>query len=197
MKFIYYLLFLSIAFISSCDEETYIPKPRGFAKTMLPEKKYQQFNNAGYPYSFEYPVYGVVEKDSTFFGEKTENPWWINVTFKEMNGKIYMSYKQLDKEKNTLKKLLEDSHTLSYYHTKRASYINDPEFHTKNNVHGIIYDVGGNAASSFQFYATDSNNHFIRGALYFDVSPNIDSLKPYNAFLQQDVKHLLETLTWK
>jgi gliding motility-associated lipoprotein GldD len=108
-----------------------------------------------------------------------------------------MSYKEINKDKNTLSNLLKDSHTMSYYHTKRADYINDPVFHTKNNVHGVFYDVGGNSASSFQFFATDSVKHFIRGALYFDVTPNIDSLKPVNLFLQKDVVHLVNTLKWK
>jgi gliding motility-associated lipoprotein GldD len=85
---------------------------------------------------------------------------------------------------------------MSHYHTKRADYINEPEFHTANNVHGIYYDVGGNAASAFQFYATDSTKHFLRGALYFDTTPNVDSLKPVNQFLRADIEHLIQTLKW-
>ena len=112
-----------------------------------------------------------------------------------MGGKIYLSYKQIGPNQ-TLAKLLEDSYQMSHYHTKRADYINEPEFHTANNVHGIYYDVGGNAASAFQFYATDSTKHFLRGALYFDTTPNVDSLKPVNQFLRADIEHLIQTLKW-
>jgi hypothetical protein len=38
----------------------------------------------------------------------------------------------------------------------------------------------GNAASSTQFYVTDSTTHFLRGVLYFYSAPNADSLKPVN-----------------
>lgn len=188
------ILLLSV--LMACGEDEYVPKPRGYYQIYLPEKEYTIFDKADYPYSFEYPVYGSIEKDTLFFNEKTENPWWINVNIKELGGKIYLSYKEINAT-HPLPKLLEDSYQMSHYHTKRADYINEPEFHTPNNVHGIYYDVGGNAASSLQFYATDSHRHFIRGALYFDTTPNVDSLKPVNKFLRQDIEHLIQTLKWR
>lgn len=193
MKYLMIPVLLTLLF--SCGEEEYIPKPRGYYRISLPEKKYTFFQKEDYPYSFEYPVYANIEKDTLFFNEKTENPWWINVNFQDLGGKIYLSYKQIDAT-HSLAKLLEDSYQMSHYHTKRADYINEPEFHTANGVHGIYYDVGGNAASSLQFYATDSVRHFIRGALYFDTTPNVDSLKPVNQFLRKDIEHLVQTLKW-
>lgn len=191
----YILIALLVIGLSSCGQEDYIPKPRGYFQIDFPEKKYTPFNQVGYPYTFDYPTYATVEKDTLFFNEKTENPWWININFHDLGGKIYLSYKQIGPNQ-TLAKLLEDSYQMSHYHTKRADYINEPEFHTANNVHGIYYDVGGNAASAFQFYATDSTKHFLRGALYFDTTPNVDSLKPVNQFLRADIEHLIQTLKW-
>lgn len=191
----YILIALLVIGLSSCGQEDYIPKPRGYFQIDFPEKKYTPFNQSGYPYTFDYPIYATVEKDTLFFNEKTENPWWININFHDLGGKIYLSYKQIGPNQ-TLAKLLEDSYQMSHYHTKRADYINEPEFHTANNVHGIYYDVGGNAASAFQFYATDSTKHFLRGALYFDTTPNVDSLKPVNQFLRADIEHLIQTLKW-
>lgn len=193
---IYLIIIVFIGFtFASCREESYTPKPRGYFAIDFPKKAYTQFSMPTYPYSFEHPVYGQIEKDTMFFDQKTENPWWINLNFPSLGGKIYISYKEI-KGQNTLSKLLEDSYQLSHYHTKKADFINEPEFHTPNNVHGIYYDVGGNAASAFQFYATDSVHHFLRGSLYFDVTPNADSLKPVNDFLIKDIQHLVETLKW-
>lgn len=194
IKILIPILFIFI--VTACGEENYMPKPRGYYQIYLPEKQYIAFDKGKYPYSFEYPIYGEIEKDTLFFNEKTENPWWINVNIKELGGKIYISYKEINKT-HSLAKLLEDSYQMSHYHTKRADYINEPEFHTPNNVHGIYYEVGGNAASALQFYATDSQKHFIRGALYFDTTPNVDSLKPVHTFLRKDIEHLIQTLKWK
>jgi gliding motility-associated lipoprotein GldD len=194
MKNILILIVIACIFYS-CNEETYTPKPRGYYQITLPEKNYTLFEKDDYPYSFEFPTYSMIEKDTLFFNEKTENPWWINVNFKDLGGKIYISYKQINASQS-LAKLLEDSYQMSHYPTKKADYINEPEFHTKNNVHGIYYDVGGNAASALQFYATDSVKHFLRGALYFDTTPNVDSLRPINQFLRADIEHLIQTLKW-
>lgn len=189
-----FVLFFTQLFWVACDDETYIPKPRGYYKIDFPEKKYQVFSMPGYPYSFEYPTYATIEKDTMFFDHKAENPWWINVKFPELGGKIFVSYKIISPQQS-LAKLLEDTYQMSYYHTKKADFINDSVFHS-GNVHGASYDVGGNAASAFQFYATDSIKHFLRGALYFDTTPNVDSLKPVNTFLRQDIMHLIQTLKW-
>jgi len=181
--------------LSACREEVYIPKPRGYAAVDLPVKEYTSFSKDSYPYQFDYPVYGTVEKDSLFFDKETENPWWINIDFKTLGGKVFISYKEITSQ-TSLSKLLEDSYQLSYYHTKKADYINDPVFHTENNVHGVFYNVGGNSASAFQFYATDSVKHFLRGALYFDVAPNADSLQPVNDFLIEDIEQMVKSLKW-
>lgn len=194
MKKAVLLLFICCATMA-CREPIYTPKPRGYFQTDFPERKLTRFSQAGYPYSFDYPIYGKIEKDSMFFDQKTENPWWININFNSLGGKVYISYKEINST-TTLQKLLEDSYNLSHYHTKKADYINEPEFHTNHNVHGIFYDVGGNAASAFQFYATDSHRHFLRGALYFDVAPNADSLKPINEFLRTDITQLVKSLKW-
>jgi len=57
--------------------------------------------------------------------------------------------------------------------------------------------VGGNAATGKQFFVTDTAKHFLRGALYFDATPNEDSLNIVYDFLQQDMQHLINTVKWK
>lgn len=196
MKIKLAIYFLGFFFLfTGCREEVYVPKPRGYYEVNLPSKEYTQFEKEGYPYSFEYPTYSEIEKDTMFFDKKTENPWWININYKDLGGKVFISYKRIN-GRTGLEQLLEDSYKLSHYHTKKADYINEPTFHTENNVHGVFYNVGGNSASAFQFYATDSVKHFLRGALYFDVAPNVDSLRPINDFLIQDIERMVKSIRW-
>src|SRR4051812_8159334 len=81
--------------LCSCRPETYTPKPRGYAKVDLPERSYRPFDVPGFPYSFEYPVYGRIVKDTLFFGQKPENPYWINIDFVGLGASLYVSYKQI------------------------------------------------------------------------------------------------------
>lgn len=196
IRYIYFCaLCLSLAALS-CKPESYTPKPRGYARLDTPQHAYQTFDSAGFPYSFEYPVYGRITRDTEMAGMKPDNPYWMNIEFPDQGGTFYLSYKVIDAE-HPLYKLLNDAHEMSFFHNKRADYINTPSFRTPNGVYGILYSVGGNAASAYQFFATDSSKHFLRGALYFNTTPNADSLKPVTEFLHTDMEHLISTLHWK
>jgi gliding motility-associated lipoprotein GldD len=204
---------LIVAVVSACNS-VYTPRPRGYFRIDLPEKEYRQFDRPGYPYTFEYPVYGEIIQDTSFFEEKPENDYWINIDFPRFNGRVYMSYNiiggvarfKVKNEKgeyvdsigvNRLEQLVKGSYDLTYKHAYKASSIEDSLFRTPNGVEGIYFKVGGNTATATQFLLTDSTRHFLRGALYFDATPNEDSLRTVNQFLQQDVRHLINTFRWK
>jgi gliding motility-associated lipoprotein GldD len=188
------LVFFLLFVFFSCNSP-YIPKPTGYFKINFPEKKYQEFNKPGYPYTFEYPVYANVIKDTTFFDSSTENPWWVNVDFPQFNARIYLSYKIIGQYK--LDSLLNDAYNLTNKHSIKASFIDDSIMNISNNVHGTFFKVEGDVATADQFFLTDSTKNFIRGALYFNATPNQDSLRPVNNFLVEDMKHLINTFRWK
>mgnify|MGYP001002003497 CR=1 FL=1 len=189
-----FAVLLTLFVIYSCNGD-YTVKPRGYFKITLPEHQYQLFDREGYPYTFEYPVYADVVKDTLFFDEEPENPWWINIDFPGLNGKIYISYKEVGK--NSFDKLVDDAFKLTYKHTSRASNIQDSVIYTPEGVTGLYFWVEGNAATGKQFFLTDTTKHFLRGALYFDATPNSDSLRPVNDFLEVDMKHLINTFKWR
>lgn len=178
----------------SCNS-VYTPKRRGYFKIDFPPHQYQTFNQPGYPYTFEYPVYASVIRDTSYFETTPENPYWINIDFPRFNARIYVSYKDIGA--NSFDKLREDAYKLTFKHTYKASSIDDSAFRTSLGVSGIFFNVGGNAATAKQFFVTDSTRHFLRGALYFDTAPNEDSLGIVNNFLQADMLHLINTFRWK
>lgn len=193
----FYLLFLiPLVSISACNTNYTVDKKRGYFKIDFPDKKYQTFNPPGYPYSFEYPTYAVITKDTTFFESATENPWWINIDFPQFSGRVFLSYKEIGK--NNLDSLISDAFIMSYkQHTSKASSIEATPIKTQNKIEGIYFSLAGNTATANQFFVTDSVKHFLRGALYFNAIPNEDSLGVVNEFLKKDLKHLIKTLRWQ
>ena len=188
-------VFLSFSLIYISCNSDYTYKPRGYFKIELPGKAYRKFDQPGYPYTFEYPVYASIVKDTTFFDVRAD-PWWINIDFPRFGGRIYISYKEVGK--NKLDSLVNDAFEMSYkQHTYKASSIEPTEIHTPNNVSGIYVTLTGNTATANQFFLTDSTKHFLRGALYFNATPNEDSLSIVNTFLRKDLVHLINTLQWK
>ena len=173
----------------------FVPKNKGYSNIQFPEKKYQAFNEATYPYSFEYPVYAQIDNKVDYFGASQKSSAWININFPQNGGTIYVSYRTI--QPHQLDTLIKDAYTFANNHNSKASFIEDSVFTTENGVHGVFFHIGGNVATSYQFFLTDSVHHFFRGALYFDTTPNEDSLAPVNAFLFKDLTHLVNTFRWK
>lgn len=184
-----FLLFAAL-FLGSCNHD-YTPKPRGYFRIDLPQRKYQVFDST-FPYTFEYPVYAKILADSSRMAE----PFWINIDYPGFHAQLHLSYKVID---HNLDRYLEDSRTLVNKHIPKANAITQREYlDPANQVYGLVYDIRGtDAASTFQFYLTDSISRFVRGALYFNLVPNNDSLAPVIEFLKTDVEHMISTFKWK
>ena len=179
----------------ACNSDYSVGKKKGYFRISFPEKKYQVFSQPGYPYTFEYPVYAHVIKDTTFFEDKAGDRW-INIDIPQFGGRIHVSYKPINKE-NVFDSLVSDGFKMAYkQHMDVSTGINDSLMVTPNGVEGIYFSLGGNTATANQFFLTDSTRHFLRGALYFNAAPNADSLGIVNDFLKQDLKHLINTLRW-
>jgi len=127
--------------------------------------------------------------------ERDAEPCWLNVQFWNLNGTLHLSYKDI---KNNLYQYTEDSRSLTDKHMVKATAIDEtPVYNPENHVYGIKYDIEGNTASAVQFYVTDSVHHFLRGSLYFNLPPQIDSLEPVIRFVEADIDHLINTFSWK
>ncbi|WP_457651099.1 hypothetical protein, partial [Propionibacterium freudenreichii] len=69
---------------------------------------------------------------------------------------------------NNLNKYLDESWTLATRHQVKASGMPEtPIVRDSAKVYGLLFEIEGNAASSIQFFVTDSTQNFLRGSLYF------------------------------
>ena len=192
---VFTVLGLMILLAAACNSP-YPFKKRGYFKIDFPEKQYKWFDEPGYPYAFEYPVYGEILRDSLFFEERTENEWWLNVDFPGYNGRIHLSYK--DVRQHDFDSLVRDAFEMSFkQHTYKASDIRDSLMKTPEGIEGIYFSLQGNTATANQFFLTDSTRHFLRGALYFAATPNSDSLSVVNDFFKKDMLRLINSVKWK
>jgi len=180
-----------VIFLAASCGENHMPKPRGYFRIDFPKKEYCKFDT-NFPFTFEYPVYSKIVRDSSSLAE----PFWINVVYSSFHAQLHITYRVID---GNLKKYLEDSRTLVNKHIPKASSISQREFSDPvNKVYGLVYNIkGADAASTYQFYLTDSTSNFLRGALYFDLVPNNDSLSPVIDFLKSDIEHMVTTFRWK
>jgi gliding motility-associated lipoprotein GldD len=175
--------------MESCHD-SYTPKPRGYFRIEFPAKKYKKLDTPT-PYTFQIPVYATTGHDPL----NPDQPNWLTIEIPGNHAQIHLSYKKIN---NNLETYIEESRTLAYKHSQKASSIEEQLFiNPSQKVYGTIYTIKGNAASPMQFYLTDSIHHFLRGSLYIKEIPNSDSLQPVIKFLNQDVLQLIKTTEWK
>jgi gliding motility-associated lipoprotein GldD len=182
------VLILTLSCGSNGDAGT--PKPYGYFRISMPENEYQIFSKKGNPYTFEYSTIAKID-------ERTDKPDenWINIVYPQHDATIYITYKPI---KNNLDTLINDTHNFTYRHTIKADAIDESTFFFPDKrVFALYNEVEGNAASPIQFLLTDSTKNFLIGSLYFNVSPNVDSVAPVLDFIRQDIIHLINTLEWK
>lgn len=191
----FFVLFLCLALLSACGHN-YTPKPKSYPRITFPERAYTSYKPDKCPFEFEYPTYGKVVFDSTFMGQKQSNPCWLNLVLPNFGGTLHITYEDVHSQDQIIK-FIEDAHKLTYKHVKKAEAIEPLQIKNPNGVEGLVYEVEGNAASSVQFYVTDMDQHYLRGALYFNVEPNIDSMRPVIDFVKEDMSHIIESFKWK
>lgn len=191
VKWIFLFLF-SFLFLYSCKQPS-APLPKGYIRIDLPEKNYTSFDTT-YPYSFNYPVYAQILADQ----KETAEPYWSNLFFPDFKAVVHISYKPV-KNQQDLYQYMEDGRNFVNKHIPKATSFQERIYaHPENNVWGTLFEINGKeAASPLQFFLTDSTDHFLRGSLYFNTTPNNDSLNPVIEFLKKDVTVLMETLRWE
>jgi len=183
LKIVSFGIFFLLFFIGCKDDV--LPKPKAQLRLSYENPKYVD-THSDCPYQFEISTKTIA---------KTTEKCWMNIEYPSLNATINLTYRPIE---NNLKELFIESEKLTFNHAIKADGISSvPYDNAIKKVYGSIYEVTGNAASPIQFHITDSTNNFITGAVYFNVQPNYDSILPAISYLQNDIKHLIETLEWK
>ncbi len=167
-----------------------------YPRIQFPDYHLVNYTTAYCPFSFQYASYLTPVKDTSFFGEKPQHECWFNLQMDVFNGVLHCSYLPVQ-HANDLNKYIKDSYKLAREHQIKANYIDEIPIHKPNKVYGILYNLEGPTASTFQFYLTDSSKHFMRASLYFNSQTRPDSLQPILEFVKKDVMTIINSFEWR
>ncbi|MEQ9262339.1 MAG: gliding motility lipoprotein GldD [Owenweeksia sp.] len=180
------ILIVLLTGLVACKEE-YTPKPRGYFRLEVPDTSYTRFSPGNCPYSFELNSAAIwIDKPRC----------WGDIYYPSIKARMQLTYKPVTPE--NLDTLLRDGQELAIKHQVKADGMREKEYADPlQSVYGILYRIQGDAATSTQFFVTDSTDHFLRGVLYFYAPPNADSLRPVNNFMFDETVRLIESLQWQ
>ena len=212
------ILLATIAFLAlaGCGGGDYSPKPKAYLRIDLPEHEYFLLDTMHIPrgdtaihngdtlvftHDFNKTFPFVFEANTCIeWGEKDapKGERWIDLIYPQWNGVVFLTYKRLG-GKDDLRGQTDTSSRLLEKHYQFASGIDERGYEdAEHKVYGTVWHLrGSKVASTYQFFATDSARHFLRGALYINSVPNNDSLAPVLEYMQRDIDHLVETLRWR
>jgi gliding motility-associated lipoprotein GldD len=177
---------LAVLFFSgmqSCKEEP-VPKPRAQLRLEYEDPEYKTIDT-NCPFRF-------LQSNAT--KAVVNDKCWVNLEYPELRASINMTYRPVQ---GNLEELLREAEKLTFNHSIKADGISSRPYANKDHkVYGSVFEVTGNAASPVQFHVTDSLRHFITGAVYFDVQPNYDSIRPAIQHIEKDIVKLIESLEW-
>lgn len=186
-----FFMTIILALLISCKSD-FMPKPKGFNRIILPQNEFVSLPDT-FPYLFEHSTHALVLKDSSWIAE----PYWIDLYYPEFGASIQISYKVIDQREELLREYLATAYKLTSKHQVKAYAIDEAIINTKLGRTAVIARLEGEVPSQYQFFSTDSTNHFLRGALYFNTATQNDSLAPVIDFVRKDIFHLLNTLQWQ
>ncbi len=180
-----------VALLIACTRD-YQPKPKGYNRLILPEAAYRVSPDT-LPYQFEYSTHARFQKDTSWVSDRH----WVEIYYPELNATIHVTYKKVKGSAKLLKEYLQDAYVLTAKHQIKAYSIDETIVKTPDGKTAVIAELEGEVPSQFQFTMTDSVQHFVRGALYFNVKVQNDSLQPAIEYVKKDVMHLINTLKWR
>ncbi|MEM7187055.1 MAG: gliding motility lipoprotein GldD [Bacteroidota bacterium] len=181
----YVIVFLFLLLLNSCGDETVV-KPGAELRLEYAQATYDSLRE-DCPFRFQKNTMAeVLRKDDC----------GINIVYPNMKATIYLTYQEV--QEDNLTSMLVDAQKLAYGHNIKANEIfEQPRVDSLNRVYGMFYMINGEAASQSQFYVTDSTDHFVSGALYFEAKPNFDSIYPAVVYLRNDIRRIMETISWE
>jgi gliding motility-associated lipoprotein GldD len=186
-----YCLLPTFFLLLSCTT-SYQPKPKGYNRLILPEKKYRALPDS-LPYQFQYSTSAKLLRDTSWINEKH----WVEIYYPELKANIHITYKKIDNKETLLKEFLNDAYNLTSKQQIKAYGIDEVKVVTPKGKTALIAEISGEVPSQFQFTMTDSTENFLRGALYFNTKVQNDSLAPAIDFMKKETMHLINTLEWK
>ena len=191
-SFIIVLLAFLILIAYACKEPAPVPKPPTYLNINFPDHSYS-YVKGDCPYEFKL---ASIYKQKTIYNSKLKS-CKQKIDLGPLNGSLSLYYISLE-SKDSLPKIINFSNDLVDEHKIKADKINFQQIiDKKNKVFGTFFELQGNVATNFQFYLTDSSQHFVRGEVLLNCRPNYDSLRPVLNYLKIDLLELVHNFKWK
>ena len=172
----------------SCTE--YTPKPKGYFRIEPEPHRYHSISGDNLFFNFKASDLAKIS-----YSPITDSVMWVSLHYPRFKATIYCNYIPLSEI--TLEEAIGECRFLAERQAVAKGEIREKLYtNASSRVYGSLFLLDG-AVTPIQFMLTDSVNHFLRGALYYECPLNTDSLSPVTIYLEQDIMELIQSFNWK
>lgn len=176
---------------SACNDANPVPKPSTFLRTEFPEHAYRSYLS---PQNLRFSLANLYMPKT--FEQAQSNYSVQEIDLGPLNGTLFLYYLRLP-SKDSLSEIINFANDKVDEHKIMADKIDFEQIiEPKKRVYGTFFELKGNVATNFQFYLTDSSQHFLRGEVLLNCRPNYDSLRPTLQYLKTDLQTLIKSFKW-
>lgn len=176
---------------SACNDANPVPKPSTFLRTEFPEHTYRPYLS---PQNFSFSLADLYMPKT--FEQAKSNYSVQEIDLGPINGTLFLYYLRLS-SKDSLSEIINFANDKVDEHKIMADKIDFEQIiEPQKSVFGTFFELKGNVATNFQFYLTDSSQHFLRGEILLNCRPNYDSLRPTLQYLKTDLQTLIKSFKW-
>ncbi|MEL6719346.1 MAG: hypothetical protein AAFO82_14460 [Bacteroidota bacterium] len=190
------VLVIALFCFFSCEDPVYNPKPRTYPKVNYPERTYDTFKSDNCNFTFEYPAYAEITQSQNIAQSENNPDCIFDLYIPNFDSRLHCTYYSIENKKD-FAELWNDAFDLANKHNVRADFIEEAKIATPKGVGGFAFDIKGPAASPFQFFLTDSTQHFMRASLYFNTQVRQDSMAPVYEFVIEDLMKMIDSFEWE
>lgn len=186
------LVLFGLLLCTACSENAPIPKPSTYLKTEFPDHSYHPYVSPG---AYKFDLADLYQPK--VFEQTKQNYSVQEIDLGPLNGSLFLYYLRIP-SKDSLPEIINFANDKVDEHKIMADKIDYEQIlFPKKKVYGTFFELKGNVATNFQFYLTDSTQHFIRGEVLMNCRPNYDSLRPTLQYLKEDLLKLIDQFEWK
>lgn len=191
MKIKFLLSCLGLCLLAACAESNPVPKPSAFLRPEFPDHAYRNYTS---PNNFQFKLASAFMPKK--FSQSKNNYSVQEIDLGPLNGTLFLYYLRFA-SKDSLPEIINFANDKVDEHKIMADKIDFEQIIApKKRVFGTFFELKGNVATNFQFYLTDSTQHFLRGEILLNCRPNYDSLRPTLQYLKSDLQELVQSFKW-
>lgn len=136
------------------------------------------------------PFISEISDESKFFIRTNDSvTYFCDIVYPSTTAHLYCTFRFADGDK--MEQLWDEAYRLAGNHLVTSSYIDEQAVSNTFGVRGVVFDMGGKAATPYQIALTDGVTFFFNASLYFDDGSHGDDVPDLVDRMKKDIDRFI------